>query len=359
MGEELGAAGAHAGAMSTVAAYHVPVAGSRLTRTTIERRPVGPDDVLIDIVGTGICHSDIHQARDGWGGGIFPMVPGHEIAGRVLEAGSAVTGFAAGDRVGVGCIIDSCRTCEHCAQGQEQFCVNMVFTYNARDSDGRPTYGGYARRIVVDHRYVVRIPDALSLEAAAPLMCAGVTTYAPLRRYGAGPGRRVAVIGLGGLGHLAVKIAHALGADVSVLSRSPGKAADARELGADHFFATGDPAMFDRLHGAFDLMLCTVSDPIDLGAYLGLLRTGGTLVNVGAPEEPVSLNLFALIDGGRTLAGSFIGGLAETQETLDFCAAHGIGADVELVPADRIDDAYARVLRGDVRYRFVLDTSTI
>ena len=345
--------------MSTVAAYAVPAAEMPLIRTTIDRRPVGPYDVLIDIAYTGVCHSDIHQARAGWGAGIFPMVPGHEIAGTVAEAGAGVTGFAVGDRVGVGCLVDSCRTCEHCVRGQEQQCASMVFTYNARDRDGEPTYGGYAQRIAVDENYVVRIPDTLPLDVAAPLLCAGVTTYSPLRHWGAGPGRAVAVVGLGGLGHLAVKIAYALGAEVSVLSRSPGKADGALKLGADHFYPTSDPATFERLTGAFDLMLSTVSEPLDLGAYLGLVRPGGTLVHLGAPEEPVSLSLFALIDGRKTLAGSMIGGIAETQETLDFCADRGISAEIELISADQINEAYRRVPAGDVRYRFVIDASTM
>lgn len=345
--------------MSTVAAFTVPAAGMPLRRTTIDRRPVGAHDVLIDIAYTGICHSDIHQAHAGWGEAIFPMVPGHEIAGTVAEVGAGVTGFAVGDRVGVGCLVDSCRSCEYCARGQEQFCAGMVFTYNARGLDGEPTYGGYSRRIVVDENYVVRIPDTLPLEVAAPLLCAGLTTYSPLRHWNARPGSSVAVVGLGGLGHLAVKIAHALGAEVSVLSRSPGKHDDALKLGADHFHTTGDPATFARLAGAFDLMLSTVSEPLDLGAYLALVRTDGTLVNVGAPEAPIQLNLFSLIDGRKTLAGSMFGGIAQTQETLDFCADHGIGAEIELISADRINEAFRRVRAGDVRYRFVIDASTI
>jgi uncharacterized zinc-type alcohol dehydrogenase-like protein len=345
--------------MSTVAAYTVPAAEMPLRRTTIDRRPVGEHDVLIDIAYTGICHSDIHQARAGWGEAIFPMVPGHEITGLVAEIGAGVTGFAVGDRVGVGCLVDSCGTCGHCLRGMEQYCASMVFTYNALDRNGEPTYGGYSRRIVVDENFVLRIPDTLPLDVAAPLLCAGVTTYSPLRHWSAGPGSHVVVVGLGGLGHLAVKIAHALGAEVTVLSRSPGKEDDALKLGADHFHPSGDPATFQRLTGTADLMLSTVSEPLDLGAYLGLVRTDGTLVNVGAPEEPVSLSLFALIDGRKTLAGSMIGGIVETRETLDFCADHGISAEIELISADQINEAYGRVLAGDVRYRFVIDASTI
>ncbi|MEY7979610.1 NAD(P)-dependent alcohol dehydrogenase [Streptomyces pilosus] len=346
--------------MSTVAAYAAPAAKAPLERTTIERREVGEHDVLIDIRFAGICHSDIHQAREGWGEAIFPMVPGHEIAGVVSEVGPGVTHFAVGDRVGVGCMVDSCRECDNCRAGREQYCAaGMTGTYNAIGRDGEPTYGGYAQGIVVDENYVLRIPDGLSLDVAAPLLCAGITTYSPLKRWGAGPGSRVAVVGMGGLGHMAVKIAHALGAEVTVLSQSLRKREDGLRLGADHYRATSDPKTFEELRGSFDLMVSTVSAPLDLDAYLSLLGTEGTLVNVGAPEEPVSLNLFSLIGGGRSLAGSQIGGIAETQEMLDFCAAHGIGAEIELIAAAEINEAYARVLDSDVRYRFVIDTATI
>ncbi|GHB68827.1 dehydrogenase [Streptomyces viridiviolaceus] len=347
--------------MTTVAAYAAPAAKAPLERTTIERRAVGEHDVLIDIKFAGICHSDIHQAREGWGEAIFPMVPGHEIAGIVSEVGPGVTEFAVGDRVGVGCMVDSCGECENCRSGREQFCTGsgMVGTYNAVGKDGEPTYGGYSQKIVVDERYVVRIPDGLSLDVAAPLLCAGITTYSPLKHWGAGPGKKVAVIGLGGLGHMGVKIAHALGAEVTVLSQSLRKKEDGLKLGADHYYATSDPKTFEELAGTFDLILSTVSAPLDFGAYLGLLKTGGALVNVGAPEEPVSLNLFSLIGGNKTLAGSMIGGIAETQEMLDFCAGHGIGAEIELIGAAEINEAYERVLSSDVRYRFVIDTATI
>ncbi|MEV5545572.1 NAD(P)-dependent alcohol dehydrogenase [Streptomyces sp. NPDC052309] len=347
--------------MTTVAAYAAPAAKAPLERTTIERRAVGEYDVLIDIKFAGICHSDIHQAREGWGEAIFPMVPGHEIAGIVSEVGPGVTEFAVGDRVGVGCMVDSCGDCENCRAGREQFCTGsgMVGTYNAVGKDGEPTYGGYSQKIVVDEKYVVRIPDGLSLDVAAPLLCAGITTYSPLKHWGAGPGKKVAVIGLGGLGHMGVKIAHALGAEVTVLSQSLRKKEDGLKLGADHYYATSDPKTFEELAGTFDLILSTVSAPLDFGAYLGLLKTGGALVNVGAPEEPVSLNLFSLIGGNKTLAGSMIGGIAETQEMLDFCAGHGIGAEIELIAAAEVNEAYERVLASDVRYRFVIDTATI
>ncbi|MFI8243290.1 NAD(P)-dependent alcohol dehydrogenase [Streptomyces sp. NPDC085866] len=346
--------------MTTVAAYAAPAAKAPLERTTIERRPVGEFDVLIDIEFAGICHSDIHQAREGWGTAIFPMVPGHEIAGVVSEVGPGVTKYAVGDRVGVGCMVDSCRECENCLKGLEQYCLGgNVGTYNAVGKDGEPTYGGYSQKIVVDENFVVRIPDGLSLDVAAPLLCAGITTYSPLRHWNAGPGKKVAVVGLGGLGHMAVKIAHAMGAEVTVLSQSLRKKDDGLKLGADHYHATGDPKTFEELAGTFDLIISTVSAPLDFGAFLSLLRTDGALVNVGAPEEPISLNLFSVIAGRKTLAGSGIGGIRETQEMLDFCAEHGIGAEIELISAAEVNEAYERVLASDVRYRFVIDTATI
>jgi uncharacterized zinc-type alcohol dehydrogenase-like protein len=347
--------------MTTVAAYAAPAAKAPLERTTIERRAVREFDVLIDVKFAGICHSDIHQVREGWGEAIFPMVPGHEIAGVVSEVGPGVTKYKVGDRVGVGCMVDSCRECENCKAGLEQYCTGggMVGTYNALDKDGEPTYGGYSEKIVVDENYVVRIPDGLSLDVAAPLLCAGITTYSPLKHWNAGPGKKVAVLGMGGLGHMAVKIAHALGAEVTVLSQSLRKKDDGLKLGADHYYATSDESTFQELAGTFDLIVSTVSAPLDFGAFLSLLKTDGALVNVGAPEEPVSLNLFSLIAGRKTLAGSGIGGIQETQEMLDFCAEHGIGAEIELIGASEINDAYERVLSSDVRYRFVIDTATI
>ncbi|WP_432134696.1 MULTISPECIES: NAD(P)-dependent alcohol dehydrogenase [unclassified Streptomyces] len=346
--------------MTTVPAYAAPAAKAPLERTTIERRAVGEHDVLIEIKFAGICHSDIHQVREGWGQAIFPMVPGHEIAGIVTEAGPGVTRYAVGDRVGVGCFVDSCRACEYCEQGLEQYCLKGgTATYNGLDKNGEPTYGGYSTHLVVDENYAVRIPDGLSLDEAAPLLCAGITTYSPLRHWNAGPGKKVAVVGMGGLGHMGVKIAHALGAEVTVLSQSLRKKDDGLKLGADHYYATNDPATFQDLAGTFDLILSTVSAPLDFGAYLSLLKTDGALVNVGAPEEPVSLNLFSLIGGRKTLAGSMIGSIAETQEMLDFCATHGFGAEIEVIRADQINEAYERVLNSDVRYRFVIDTSTI
>ncbi|MEU0224010.1 NAD(P)-dependent alcohol dehydrogenase [Streptomyces sp. NPDC006284] len=346
--------------MTTVAAYAAPAAKAPLERTTIERREVREHDVLIDIKFAGICHSDIHQVQEGWGEAIFPMVPGHEIAGIVSEVGPGVTKYAVGDRVGVGCMVDSCRECDNCKAGHEQYCTGgNVMTYNGVGKDGEPTYGGYSQKIVVDENFVLGIPEGIALDEAAPLLCAGVTTYSPLRHWNAGPGKKVAVVGMGGLGHMAVKLAHALGAEVTVLSQSLRKKDDGLKLGADHYYATSDPATFEQLDGTFDLIVSTVSAPLDFGAYLGLLRTDGALVNVGAPEEPVSLNLFTLLGGRKTLAGSMIGGIRETQEMLDFCAEHGIGAEIELIAASEVNEAYERVQASDVRYRFVIDTATI
>ncbi|WP_328300476.1 NAD(P)-dependent alcohol dehydrogenase [Streptomyces sp. NBC_00435] len=346
--------------VTQVAAYAAPAPKAPLERITVPRRPVGAHDVLIDIKFSGICHSDIHQVTDGWGEGIYPMVPGHEIAGVVTEVGPDVTRFAVGDRVGVGCFVDSCRACEQCLAGQEQYCAKgMTGTYNALDKNGEPTYGGYSTHVVVDENYTVRIPDGLALDVAAPLLCAGITLYSPLKHWKAGPGKQVAIVGLGGLGHMGVKIAHALGAEVTVLSQTLRKKEDGLKLGADHFYATSDGTTFEELAGRFDLIVSTVSAPLGFDAYLGLLKVDGALVNVGAPEEPVSLNLFSVIGGRKTLAGSMIGGIAETQEMLDFCAEHALGAEIELIRADEVNEAFERVQAGDVRYRFVIDTSTI
>ncbi|MEW1826514.1 NAD(P)-dependent alcohol dehydrogenase [Streptomyces sp. NPDC088196] len=346
--------------MTTVAAYAAPAAKAPLERTTIERRAVREFDVLIDIKFAGICHSDIHQAQEGWGKAIFPMVPGHEIAGIVSEVGPGVTKFQVGDRVGVGCLVDSCRECDNCKAGLEQYCTGgNVGTYNALDKDGEPTYGGYSEKVVVDENFVLGIPEGIALDEAAPLLCAGITLYSPLKHWNAGPGKKVAIVGMGGLGHMGVKIAHALGAEVTVLSQSLRKQEDGLKLGADHYYATSDPKTFEELRGSLDLIISTVSAPLDLNAYLSLLKTDGALVNVGAPEEPVSLNLFSVIGGRKTLAGSGIGGIQETQEMLDFCAEHGFGAEIELISAEQINEAYERVLASDVRYRFVIDTATI
>jgi uncharacterized zinc-type alcohol dehydrogenase-like protein len=326
----------------------------------IQRRPIGPKDVRIDIRFCGICHSDIHFARGEWGEIPYPAVPGHEIAGVVAEVGSDVTNFGPGDRVGVGCMVNSCRECENCKAGNEQYCLEgNTQTYGSKDRDGTVTYGGYSDHVVVDQDFVLRIPDGLDLDAAAPLLCAGITTYSPLRHWNAGPGKRVAVVGLGGLGHMAVKIAHAMGADVTVLSQSLRKQEDGLRLGAGAYHATSDDATFDELAGRFDLIINTVSAPLNIGRFLSLLRTDGALVNVGAPPEPLAVPVFALIPQRRTFAGSAIGGIRETQEMLDFCAEHGITADIEVISADQVNDAWERVLASDVRYRFVIDNSTL
>ncbi|WP_199615079.1 NAD(P)-dependent alcohol dehydrogenase [Paenibacillus alkalitolerans] len=329
-------------------------------KTTIERRELRADDVLIDIKFCGICHSDIHNAYDEWGGGMFPMVPGHEMAGVVRAVGPEVTRFAVGDRVGVGCFVDSCGQCEYCLRGEEQFCTKgVVLSYNSLDYDGNPTYGGYSQKIVVKEDFVVRIPDALDLDVASPLLCAGITTYSPLKKWNAGEGKKVAVVGMGGLGHLAVQYAHALGAEVTVMSQSLKKKDEALSLGADHYFATSDAATFTKLANSFDLILNTVSANLDVDAYLSLLRVDGTLVNVGAPGQSDKYNVFSLIMHRRSIAGSLVGGIRETQEMLDFSARHGIAPKIEVIRADEVDKAYERVLRSDVRYRFVIDMSTL
>ncbi|MDQ0674339.1 putative zinc-type alcohol dehydrogenase-like protein [Pseudarthrobacter siccitolerans] len=346
--------------MTTVKAYASPSAADDLIATTIERREVGPHDVLIEIKFAGICHSDIHTVRGDWGPQQYPLVPGHEIAGIVSEVGSAVTKHAVGDRVGVGCMVNSCRECANCQKGEEQYCLNsMVGTYGAVDRDGTITQGGYSSHVVVTEDFVVRIPEGIDLDVAAPLLCAGITTYSPLRHWGAGPGKKVAVVGLGGLGHMAVKLAHAMGADVTVLSQSLKKQEDGLRLGADSYYATSDENTFKELAGTFDLIINTVSASIDISSYLQLLALEGALVNVGAPAEPLPVNAFALIGGRRSFAGSMIGGIRETQEMLDFCAEHGLGAEIEVIPAEKINDAYERVLASDVRYRFVIDTATL
>lgn len=343
-----------------VNAYAAPSAGQPLAPITIERREVGAHDVLIEIQYAGICHSDIHTVNGDWGPQPFPVVPGHEIVGVVAEVGADVTAHRVGDRVGVGCMVNSCGECVNCRNGDEQYCLDgMVPTYAGTDRDGTTTQGGYSTHVVVDADYVLRVPDGIDAAAAAPLLCAGITTYAPLRHWGAGPGKKVAIVGLGGLGHMGVKIAHALGAEVTVLSQSLKKQEDGLRLGADDYYATSDPGTFAALAGRFDLIVNTVSASIDVNAYLRLLAVDGVLVNVGAPPEPLPVNAMSLIGGRRSFAGSMIGGIAQTQEMLDFCAEHGIGAEVEVIAADQVNEAYERVLASDVRYRFVIDTSTL
>lgn len=343
-----------------VHAYAAPAASEPLEPTTIERRAVGANDVLIEVAYAGICHSDIHTVRGDWGPQQYPLVPGHEIVGTVAEVGSDVTRHRVGDRVGVGCMVNSCGACVNCRKGEEQYCLEgMVGTYGATDRDGTVTQGGYSTHVVVDADYVLSVPEGIDLAAAAPLLCAGITTYSPLRHWGAGPGKKVAVVGLGGLGHMAVKLAHAMGAEVTVLSQSLKKQEDGLRLGADRYYATSDASTFEDLAGEFDLIVNTVSARIDVNAYLGLLAVDGTLVNVGAPGEPMSVNVFSLLANRRSYAGSMIGGIRQTQEMLDFCAEHGLGADIELISADQINEAYERVLASDVRYRFVIDTATL
>ena len=344
--------------------YAATKAKDRLAPYSFERREPRDHDVVIDIKYCGICHSDIHQTRDEWSDyqeeSIFPMVPGHEIAGVVTAVGGKVTKHKVGDKVGVGCYVDSCRTCAECQRGLEQYCsVLTVWTYNGRDREGAPTYGGYADRIVVDENYVLRMPNDLPLDACAPLLCAGITLYSPLRHWKAGPGKRVAILGLGGLGHVGVKLAHALGAEVTALSQSLKKQADGKRLGADHFYATSDPATFTKLAGSLDLIISTVSAQVDWNQYLSLLRVDGTMVVVGLPEKDTPIGAFSLTARRRSLAGSQIGGIGETQEMLDFCSQNGVACDIEVVPIQKVNEAYERVLKSNVRYRFVIDMASL
>ncbi len=346
--------------MLTVNAWAAPSAADPLVKTTIERRDVGPHDVLIEIAYAGICHSDIHTVRGEWGDISYPQVVGHEIAGTVTEVGSEVTLHAVGDRVGVGCMVNSCRECENCLAGAEQYCLTgNTGTYTAIDRDGTITQGGYSTHIVVVEDFVLRIPDAIPFEKVAPLLCAGITTYSPLQHWNAGPGKRVAVVGMGGLGHMAVKIAAALGAEVTVLSQTLSKKDDGLAFGAQHYFATSDRQTFTDLANHFDLIINTVSAEININHYLRLLRLNGTLVSVGAPPEALPVQAFTLFNNRRSFAGSGIGSIAETQEMLDFCAEHGIAPETELISADQINEAYERVLASDVRYRFVIDVATM
>ena len=340
--------------------YAAPALGEPLAPYTFERRAPKPDDVVIDIKFCGICHSDIHQVRDEWGGSSFPMVPGHEIAGVVSAVGSDVETFKVGDHVGVGCFVDSARTGDVTKDDNlEQYASTTTFTYNSKDKDGATTMGGYSDKIVVNERHVLRIPDNLALDAAAPLLCAGITLYSPLKHWGAGPGKKVAVVGMGGLGHMGVKLAHAMGAEVTVLSQSLSKEADGKRLGADHYYATSDRATFKKLSASFDLILCTVSAQLEWSKYIGLLKVDGTMVLLGIPEEPVPLGAFPLVGGRRSLAGSMIGSIAETQEMLDFCGKHGIVSDIEKIDASYVNEAYERVVKSDVRYRFVIDIASL
>ncbi|MBZ6105453.1 NAD(P)-dependent alcohol dehydrogenase [Streptomyces olivaceus] len=341
---------------TTTAAYAAPSTGAKLEPFTISRRDVRGADVSIDIKYTGVCHTDLLQTSDGWGPGLYPMVPGHEITGVVTEVGPQVTKFAVGDRVGVGTYIDSCGQCAPCRAGLEVYCEKgCTPTYNAKDKDGETTQGGYSKEIVVDERYVLRIPDSLPLDASAPLLCAGITTYSPLAHWNAGPGKKVAILGMGGLGHIAIQLAHAMGAEVTVLSRTLSKKEDGLTLGADHYYATEDPETFAQLAGTFDLILCTISGALHFDQYLNLLKLDGTLINVGAPDNDITMNNWALIPARRSYAASSTGGMPETQQMLDFCAEHQIKAQIETIEMQDINDAFERLDRSQVRYRFVID----
>ena len=345
---------------TTTPALIADSATSGFRQGSIERRDLRPDDVRIGIAYAGICHSDIHTVREEWGAAHFPLTVGHEIAGIVVDVGEDVTRYAPGDRVGVGCLVDSCGECEPCKDAMEQFCTKpSVGTYNSQGYDGEWTMGGYSQEVVVRERLVLRIPDAMELDVAAPLLCAGITTYSPLRRWGAATGRSVAVVGVGGLGHMGVKIAAAMGATVTTISRSDAKAEDAIALGATAHVASSDRAAMRAVRGSFDIVLNTVSADIPIEDYVRLLKPAGVVVSVGLPMEPYSIRPGALIGGNKAVAGSQIGGIAETQEMLEFCAKHGIAATVEVVAAADVDAAWDRVVDGDVRYRFVIDTSTI
>ena len=334
---------------------------SKLEPFNFSRRDPGPNDVLLQIDYCGICHSDIHQARGEWGNSTYPMVPGHEVAGHVTRVGGRVTKFKVGDIVGVGCFVDSCRTCSSCKDGLEQFCEqHLVFSYNCTERDGKtPTYGGYSDQMVVDENFVVRIPSTLPLAGAAPLLCAGITTYSPLKEFKVKPGDRVGVVGLGGLGHMGIKIAKAMGAEVTVFSTSPRKESDAKRLGASEFVVSTEPGAMKGVANRFDVILDTVSGSHDLNGYLNALRRDGTLVVVGVSVEPASIATFPLIMGRRRMAGSIIGGIRETQEMMDFCGKHHIPADIEVIAIKDVEKAFDRTVKGDVRYRFVIDMATL
>ncbi|HVO56556.1 MAG TPA: NAD(P)-dependent alcohol dehydrogenase [Dongiaceae bacterium] len=345
-------------------AYAAQSAKSGLAPHTIQRRSPGPQDIQIEILYCGICHSDLHQARNEWESAlptVYPCVPGHEIIGRVVKAGSAVKKFKEGDIAGVGCMVNSCRTCPNCLAGEEQFCVNFpTFTYNSEDKVlGGVTYGGYSESLVVDEAFALRVSNKLNLAGAAPLLCAGITTYSPLHHWKVGKGQKVGIVGLGGLGHMGLKFAKALGAHVVQFTTSPGKSADALRLGADEVVLSKNEAEMQKHASSFDFILDTVSGDHDLNAYLGLLKLNGTMCLVGAPEKPSPVSSFNLLMNRRHLAGSIIGGIAETQEMLDFCADHGISSDIELIPINQVNTAFERLLKNDVKYRFVIDMASL
>ncbi len=347
--------------MAITKAYAAQDSVTRLGPFGIERRATGAHDVQIEILYCGVCHSDIHQVRNEWGNSIYPIVPGHEIVGRVTKVGEHVKKFAVGDLAGIGCFVDSCRACPNCLAGEEQYCdTGMIATYNGYEKDGKtPTYGGYSTQIVTDEKYTLHISDKLPLAGVAPLLCAGITTYSPLRHVGVKKGDKVAILGLGGLGHMGVKFAASFGAEVTMLSSSPSKKADAEKLGAHHFALTSDPERMKSLRNYFDVILNTVSAPHDYNACLELLNTNGTMIVVGAPPKPAEISAFNLIMKRRSIIGSLIGGIKETQEMLDYCAEHGIVSDVEVIDISAINEAYERMLRGDVRYRFVIDIASL
>jgi len=342
-------------------AYAAMASKAKLVPFEFDRRDVGPHDVALDISYAGICHSDIHQAREEWGPAIFPMVPGHEIAGIVTAIGSSVSKFMVGDRIGVGVFVDSCRVCENCKAGLQQYCLEgMTGTYNQLERDGKTVaMGGYSNYFVVNEDYAVTIPANLPLEGVAPLLCAGITLYSPIKHWGVGPGKKVAVMGLGGLGHMGVKFAAAMGADVTVLSHSPAKEADARAMGAHSFIATNDDAVFAKHTKSFDVILNTVSAEVNIDHYLNLLKLDGTLVVIGLPGKPYAVNAGTLLNGRRSIGGSMIGGMPELQEMINFCGEKNIVSDVEVIKADYINEAYERTVASDVKYRFVIDASTI
>jgi uncharacterized zinc-type alcohol dehydrogenase-like protein len=347
--------------MNNTKGYAAPSATEAVAPFSFQRRDVQPNDVQIEITHCGVCHSDIHQARNEWGGSIYPMVPGHEIVGRVTKTGDRTTKFKVGDLVGVGCFVDSCRECEQCKLGNEQYCEKgMSPTYNGYEQDGKtPTYGGYSTQIVVDENYVLRVSPNLPIEGVAPLLCAGITTYSPLRHWKVGKGHKVGVLGLGGLGHMGVKIAAALGAEVTMLSSSASKEADAKRLGADRFALTTNPDVFKQYSRYFDFILDTVSAKHDYAKYIDTLKTDGTFIMVGLPPEPMDIPAHSLVPRRRSVVGSMIGGIAETQEMLDFCAEHKIVSDVEVIPIQKINEAYERTVKGQVKYRFVIDIASL
>jgi alcohol dehydrogenase (NADP+) len=347
--------------MNNTKAYAAQSATDSLGPFSFQRRDVRAHDVQIEILYCGVCHSDIHQARNEWGNSIYPMVPGHEIVGRVVKVGDEVTKFRVDDLAGVGCFVDSCRKCPQCKAGQEQYCEEgMNPTYNGYERDGKtPTYGGYSTQIVVDEDYTLKVSPKLPLEGVGPLLCAGITTYSPLRHWNVGKGHKVGVLGLGGLGHMGVKLASAFGAEVTMLSTSASKEADAKRLGAHHFALTSKPDVLKQLSNHFDFILDTVSAPHDYEAYLNTLKTDGVLICVGLPPEPMAVPAFSLVPRRRSVAGSMIGGIAETQEMLEYCAAHNIVSDVEVIPIQQINEAYERTIKGQVKYRFVIDMASL